>query len=53
MPRSLYLLHRWISLLALVQLAAWTVTGTFFAIVPFSRVRGASVAGAHERTIPR
>ena len=52
MSRVLYLAHRWISLLALLQLAAWTVTGTFFAIVPFARVRGESVARAHERNIP-
>lgn len=52
MTRFLYLAHRWISLAALLQLAAWTVSGTFFAIVPFARVRGASVAGAHQSVIP-
>lgn len=52
MQRLLYLAHRWISLFALVQLAVWTVTGTFFAIVPFAQVRGAGVPAAHERVIP-
>ena len=52
MNRRLYALHRWISAVAFVQLAAWTLSGTFFAVVPIERVRGAGVEGAHRRTIP-
>lgn len=49
--RSFYALHRWISALALLQLAAWTASGLFFAIVPIERVRGAAVKGAHQSPI--
>jgi uncharacterized iron-regulated membrane protein len=53
MSRRLYTIHRWISAIAFVQLTAWTVSGAFFAIVPLSRVRGASVPRAHEAPLPR
>ncbi|MCK6548872.1 PepSY domain-containing protein [Myxococcota bacterium] len=51
MNRRLYALHRWVSLAALVQLAIWTASGTFFAVVPIGKVRGTSVPKAHERTL--
>lgn len=40
MNRTLYALHRWVSLAALVQLLVWTATGLFFAVAPIERVRG-------------
>lgn len=40
MNRRLYALHRWVSLVALLQLLVWTATGLFFAIVPIQRIRG-------------
>lgn len=50
MNRRLYAIHRWISALAFVQLAIWSVSGAFFAIAPTTRVRGRPVA--HELPIP-
>lgn len=47
MNRRLYALHRWVSLLALLQLLAWSVSGLFFAIVPEARVKGSPVSKAH------
>lgn len=52
MNRRLYALHRWISAVAFVQLAAWTLSGTFFAVVPIEKVRGTGVEGAHRLAIP-
>lgn len=52
MNRRLYAIHRWISALAFVQLALWTVSGTFFAISPIDRVRGRSAPNAHDPPIP-
>jgi uncharacterized iron-regulated membrane protein len=46
MNRVLYWIHRWLSLLALVQLFAWTGTGLFFALTPIEKVRG------EDRTAP-
>lgn len=40
MNRTLYAVHRWISLAALAQLLVWTATGLFFAVTPIERVRG-------------
>jgi len=51
MARRIYALHRWISALALLQLAAWTMTGFFFVVVPMSRIHGEHVEGAHELPI--
>jgi Na+-transporting NADH:ubiquinone oxidoreductase subunit F len=51
MNRRLYALHRWVSLVALVQLALWTASGAFFAIVPIEQVRGTFVPKAHERRL--
>ena len=50
MNRRLYALHRWISGLALLQLAVWVTTGLFFSIAPIGSVRGAHVEGAN--TLP-
>jgi uncharacterized iron-regulated membrane protein len=52
MNRRLYALHRWVSAIAFLQLALWTLTGAFFAIAPIKRVRGSSVPRAHELPIP-
>ncbi len=52
MNRRLYALHRWLSAIAFAQLAVWTVSGTFFALVPITRVRGAFVEGAHDAAFP-
>lgn len=51
MNRRLYAIHRWISLFALLQLLAWSVSGLFFAAVPKPRVMGRPVAGAHDRPL--
>ena len=40
MNRTLYAVHRWVSLAALAQLLVWTATGFFFAVTPIERVRG-------------
>lgn len=40
MNRQIYRLHRWLALVATIQLALWTATGLFFAVVPIERVRG-------------
>jgi hypothetical protein len=40
MNRTLYAVHRWVSLAALVQLLVWTGTGFFFAVMPIERIRG-------------
>lgn len=40
MNRTLYGVHRWISLLAALQLLVWSGTGLFFALVPIERIRG-------------
>lgn len=40
MNRTLYAVHRWVSLAALAQLLVWTATGFFFAVVPIERIRG-------------
>lgn len=51
MNRRLYAIHRWLSALAVVQLAAWVASGFFFATVPEARVKGSPVAGAHAAPI--
>ena len=48
MNRRLYAIHRWISALAFLQLAAWTISGSFFVIMPIARVHGDHVDGAHD-----
>lgn len=47
MNKRLYALHRWISAVALLQLAVWVTSGFFFAIVPMARVKGTPVDGAN------
>lgn len=47
MNRRLYAIHRWISAVALLQLAIWVVSGFFFALVPMKRVKGTPVEGAN------
>lgn len=47
MNRRLYALHRWISAIALVQLAIWVGSGLFFAAMPMTRVKGTPVEGAN------
>jgi hypothetical protein len=47
MNRRLYALHRWISAVALAQLAVWVVSGFFFAAMPMKRVKGTPVEGAN------
>ena len=51
MNRRLYFLHRWISLIALLQLLAWSVSGFFFAVVPKPRLMSTPVDGAHDITL--
>ncbi len=48
MNRRLYALHRWVSLVALLQLLAWSVSGFFFAVVPKPRLMSAPIDGAHD-----
>ncbi len=52
MNRRLYTLHRWISAAAFLQLSVWTLTGSFFALFPIERIRGAFVEGAHDAPLP-
>lgn len=47
MNRRLYALHRWLSAVAFLQLAAWTLSGAIFAFLPIENVRGPFVADAH------
>ncbi len=48
MNRRLYAIHRWISAIAFIQLALWTISGSFFVLVPIARVHGEHVEGAHD-----
>jgi hypothetical protein len=52
MNRRLYAIHRWVSAIAFLQLAVWTASGTFFTLFDIADVRGRSVDGAHESTLP-
>lgn len=53
MNRTLYWVHRWLSLLALAQLFVWTGTGLYFAVTPIEQVRGEDrTAHAHPSPIP-
>jgi len=51
MNRKLYAVHRWVSLFALLQLLAWSLSGLFFAAVPKPRVMGRAIPGAHDRPL--
>lgn len=52
MNRRLYAIHRWLSLVALLQLAIWATSGFFFAVVPDKQLKGAPIAGVHGAAIP-
>ncbi len=52
MNRRLYAAHRWLSAITFLQLAIWTISGSFFALVPIQRVRGGFVEGAHDAPLP-
>ncbi|MFO0739609.1 MAG: PepSY domain-containing protein [Labilithrix sp.] len=51
MNRRLYAIHRWLSAIALVQLAIWVASGLFFAVIPDKQLKGAPVAAAHAAPI--
>lgn len=51
MNRRLYALHRWLSAVAFIQLALWTLSGAVFAFLPIETVRGPFVANAHLRPV--
>lgn len=51
MNRRLYAIHRWLSAIALVQLAIWVTSGLFFAVIPDKQLKGAPIAGAHSAPI--
>lgn len=46
--KQLYAIHRWISLLALAQLAVWSITGLLFTLLSERAVMSAPAAGAHD-----
>jgi uncharacterized iron-regulated membrane protein len=48
MNRRLYAIHRWLSLIALLQLLAWSISGLFFASVPKAQLTGTPVEGAQD-----
>ena len=49
---TLYAIHRWTSLAAIIQLGIWTATGLFFAVTPLQRVRGEDrLAGSSDAPI--
>lgn len=52
MNRRLYAIHRWLSLIALVQLAIWATSGFFFSIVPEKTLKGTPIAGVHAAPLP-
>ena len=51
MNRRLYAIHRWLSLIALVQLAIWATSGFFFAVVPDKQLKGTPIAGVHSAPV--
>jgi hypothetical protein len=50
--RRLYAIHRWLSLIALAQLAIWATSGFFFAVVPDKQLKGTPIAGVHVAPLP-
>lgn len=52
MNRRLYAIHRWLSLIALAQLAIWATSGFFFAVVPDKQLKGTPIAGVHGARLP-
>ena len=53
MNRLLYALHKWISAIAFVQLAVWTVSGFTFTWITQEAIKSAPVQGAHHAVIAR
>jgi len=51
MNRLLYAVHKWVSAVAFVQLAVWTVSGFVFATVSQESIRSAPVEGAHRGVV--
>jgi hypothetical protein len=51
MNKLLYAIHKWLSAAAFVQLAIWTVSGSFFAWTKQESMKSAPVAGAHRGVI--
>jgi PepSY-associated TM region len=51
--RIFYSLHKWISALAFVQLAIWTVSGFTFTWIRQESIRSAPVEGAHVAVLDR
>jgi hypothetical protein len=51
MNRLLYSIHKWLSAVAFVQLALWTVSGSVFAWVSQESIRSAPVEGAHRGAV--
>lgn len=52
MNRRLYAIHRWLSAIALIQLAIWATSGFFFAVIPEKTLKGAPTPSAHVAPIP-
>jgi hypothetical protein len=51
MNRLLYALHKWISAIAFVQLAVWTVSGFTFTWITQDAIKSAPVEGANRATL--
>jgi uncharacterized iron-regulated membrane protein len=51
MNRFFYSVHKWISAIAFVQLAIWTVTGFLFACISQESIRSEPVEGAHRGVV--
>lgn len=49
--RNLYALHRWISLLVLLQLFLWATSGLVFALIPARSITSAVADAAHEQRL--
>jgi uncharacterized iron-regulated membrane protein len=52
MNRLLYALHKWISAIAFVQLAIWTVSGFTFTWITQEAIKSAPAPGAHRVALP-
>jgi len=48
MNRRLYAIHRWLSLLVVIQLLLWSVSGLVFATIPKEDLHGSPAKGAHD-----
>jgi uncharacterized iron-regulated membrane protein len=47
--RNLYAVHRWISLLTVLQLVLWATSGLVFSLTPARSITSALAEGAHDR----